>query len=76
MQRRPVCILHSTICTGFQRPHLLVYVLLQDRRTLRPGNGSPLEKARNPAAGSCDGSSCYGGDTTTASTPSRLVQDM
>ncbi|PWZ10034.1 putative serine/threonine-protein kinase [Zea mays] len=48
----------------------------EDRRTLRPGNGSPLEKARNPAAGSCDGSSCYGGDTTTASTPSRLVQDM
>ncbi|CAD6272029.1 unnamed protein product [Miscanthus lutarioriparius] len=50
----------------------------EDRRTLRPGNGSPLEKARtpgNPAAGSCD-SSCYGGNTTTASTPSRLVQDM
>ncbi|KAG0518236.1 hypothetical protein BDA96_09G158300 [Sorghum bicolor] len=50
----------------------------EDRRSLRPGNGSPLEKARtpgNPVAGSCD-SSCYGGNTTTASTPSRLVQDM
>ncbi|GJM88695.1 hypothetical protein PR202_ga04790 [Eleusine coracana subsp. coracana] len=52
----------------------------EDRRTLRPGNGSPLtlEKARTPGkpvAGSCD-SSCYEGNTTTASTPSRLVQDM
>ncbi|TVU19571.1 hypothetical protein EJB05_35727, partial [Eragrostis curvula] len=50
----------------------------EDRRTLRPGHGSPLEKARThgkPVAGSCD-SSCYEGNTTTASTPSRLVQDM
>ncbi|RCV17554.1 hypothetical protein SEVIR_3G234200v4 [Setaria viridis] len=51
----------------------------EDRRTLRPGNGSPLERARTPGkppvAGSCD-SSCYEGNTTTASTPSRLVQDM
>ncbi|CAN6359974.1 unnamed protein product [Urochloa humidicola] len=51
----------------------------EDRRTVRPGNVSPLEKARTPGktpvAGSCD-SSCYEGNTTTASTPSRLVQDM
>nr|CAB3465128.1 unnamed protein product [Digitaria exilis] len=50
----------------------------EDRRTLRPGNGSPLERARTPwkpVEGSCD-SSCYEGNTTTASTPSRLVQDM
>ncbi|RLN00002.1 putative serine/threonine-protein kinase [Panicum miliaceum] len=51
----------------------------EDRRTLRPGNGSPLERARTPGrpavARSCD-SSCYEGNTTTASTPSRLVQDM
>lgn len=50
----------------------------EDRRTLRPGNGSPLERARTPGKpveGSCD-SSCYEGNTTTASTPSRLVQDM
>ncbi|OEL21035.1 putative serine/threonine-protein kinase [Dichanthelium oligosanthes] len=51
----------------------------EDRRTLRPGNGSPLGFPRTPGkpgvAGSCD-SSCYEGNTTTASTPSRLVQDM
>ncbi|KAJ1263074.1 hypothetical protein BS78_09G156900 [Paspalum vaginatum] len=51
----------------------------EDRRTLRPaGNGSPLERARTPGKpveASCD-SSCYGGNTTTASTPSRLAQDM
>ncbi|KAL6619177.1 hypothetical protein ACP70R_034316 [Stipagrostis hirtigluma subsp. patula] len=50
----------------------------EDRRTLRPCNGSPLEKGRaagKPVPGSCD-SSCYGGNTTTTSTPSRLVQGM
>ncbi|XP_062231467.1 probable serine/threonine-protein kinase At1g01540 [Phragmites australis] len=50
----------------------------EDRQTLRPGQGSPLEKARTPGkpvARSCD-SSCYEGNATTASTPSRLVQDM
>ncbi|KAL6848789.1 hypothetical protein ACP4OV_021372 [Aristida adscensionis] len=48
----------------------------EDRRSIRPCNGSPLEKARTQGrsvAGSCD-SSYYGGNTTTASTPSRLIQ--
>lgn len=73
-----VLFVHS-IYRSFRDLFVLIPPGLQDRRSVRPGNGSPLEKARTPgnpaAAGSCD-SSCYGGNATTASTPSRLVQDM
>ncbi|VAH19552.1 unnamed protein product [Triticum turgidum subsp. durum] len=46
--------------------------MLEDRRTLRPCQGSPLEKSRKPVTESGH-SSCYDGNSSTAATtPSRF----